>query len=131
MDIDNLEELYRINDDTSTADEDSDDESEEATTDEDRKELYNLLTPELLHLKKKGLCFLCKEGQHFARECPFKNDPKYQFRKNTKSPKKKSTTKSRKEKSSSKRGKPQKLGKHTIHNIEESSASEMENFQES
>ncbi|KXN87791.1 hypothetical protein AN958_08132 [Leucoagaricus sp. SymC.cos] len=106
MDVDNLEELYRINDDTSTTDEDSDDKSEEITMDEDRsneerihnlvairlkEELCNILTPELLHLKKKGLCFLCKEGQHFARECPFKDDPKYQNRRNTKSLKKKST----------------------------------------
>jgi len=92
MDIDNiisdeLNHLYRAE---SESEYDSDEEySEDSESDSDNDhipahhvnaiidqrieaEINRILPDEFKLLRQKGLCFLCKEGHHFARECPMR-----------------------------------------------------------
>ncbi|KAJ3560087.1 hypothetical protein NP233_g11065 [Leucocoprinus birnbaumii] len=87
MDIDNIiaDELYNIDGADSESDNSSEDDASEISSDDEsvpiaqvnaivqatvKDEINALLTPELLELRKKGLCFNCKEAKHYARDCP-------------------------------------------------------------
>ncbi|KAJ3576616.1 hypothetical protein NP233_g311 [Leucocoprinus birnbaumii] len=87
MDIDNIiaDKLYNIDGGDSESDYSSEDNASEVSSDDEsvpiaqvnalmqatvKDEINALLTPELLKLRRKGLCFNCKEAKHYAQDGP-------------------------------------------------------------